>query len=118
MCSEFKLLENELYYNLNGCHKNFICKYEIDKIKEIITNAHSIYLVGPRGTHERICSTYCGIYYEDIVDFISKCENCMRERIPHVNNSTTPIVPSYQRKKIIVDTIDMSIYSTHNDNYN
>ncbi|KAG0440504.1 Retrovirus-related Pol polyprotein from transposon gypsy [Dictyocoela muelleri] len=58
------------------------------------------------------------IYYEDIVDFISKCENCMRERVPHVNNSITLIVPSYQRERIIIDTIDMSIYSSHNDNYN
>ncbi|KAG0429949.1 hypothetical protein DMUE_5711 [Dictyocoela muelleri] len=97
--------------------KNLFVNMRLIKSKNI-TNAHSIAYVGPRGTHERICSTYCGIYYEYIVDFISKCENCMIERVPHVNNSITPIVPYIQRERIIVDTIDMSIYSAHNDNYN
>lgn len=33
-------------------------------------------------------------------------------------NYITRIIPSYQRKRLIVDTIDMSVYSDHNNEFN
>ncbi|KAG0439338.1 Pro-Pol polyprotein [Dictyocoela muelleri] len=117
MCSKFKIIDGNLFYKLNGSYKRFRCKYENDQIKEIISASHSLDHVGPRETYERISKTYCGICYEDVIEHISNCENCMRERPPTYDNSVTPIIPSYKRERLIIDTIDMSSYSDHNENY-
>ncbi|KAG0441838.1 hypothetical protein DMUE_0758, partial [Dictyocoela muelleri] len=98
--------------------KIFICRYETEKIKEIIRTAHTLDHFIPRGTYDNFCNTYCGVFYEDVIDYILICENCSRERNFPSNNSITPIIPSYQRERLFVDTIDMSVYSDHNNGFN
>ncbi|KAG0440996.1 hypothetical protein DMUE_1368 [Dictyocoela muelleri] len=42
MCSKLKVFENNLYYRINGENKIFICRYETEKMKEIIRTAHTL----------------------------------------------------------------------------
>ncbi|KAG0433365.1 Pro-Pol polyprotein, partial [Dictyocoela muelleri] len=117
MCSKFKLIDNILYCKDNDIYKIYICRYEESKRIEKIRFCHNQDHVGPRGTYEKVNRIYSGIKYDDVQGFILTCQNCIRERPPSILTSITPIIPSYQRERLIVDTIDMSVYANHNENY-
>ncbi|KAG0442635.1 Pro-Pol polyprotein [Dictyocoela muelleri] len=116
--SELLFLRNNiLYIKENTVEKIFICVYENDKKKSLIINSHNEDHAGIRTTFDRIKSFAYGITLKDVGRVLNRCENCIRERPPQICRGVNPIVPNYPRERLIVDTIDMRMYSDHNDEF-
>ncbi|KAG0429948.1 Pro-Pol polyprotein [Dictyocoela muelleri] len=113
----FSVKKGILYIKDDGIEKVFVCKHESDKKKTIIKRFHDEDHAGIKATFNRVRSYAYGITYSDVSDVLKSCVNCLREIPPLQNPSISPIVPHFPRERLIVDTIDMRIYSHHNDEY-
>ena len=116
-CRKFTLEYNILKYLEDGYLKTVVCRNETDRIFEIFSLKHNVDHSGLLPTYNRIKEEYVGITVEDIRIFINSCQNCLRETIPAINRTVTPILTFNSHDRLIVDTIDMRRYSSNNRCY-
>ncbi|KAG0422078.1 Gypsy retrotransposon integrase-like protein 1, partial [Dictyocoela muelleri] len=114
----FFIIENgKLKLKASNSSKEFICEFESEKIERIIKENHELDHVGARSTYIRISNYYDGISYGKVKDFVSRCNGCQLERLPAFVPEIRPILSSYPRERLIVDTIDMRQYADQNNQY-
>ena len=61
-----------------------------------------------------ISFSYAGISVKSVKNFVNSCLSCKRDTVPSPQLPLTPIIPSFIRERIMVDTIDLSCYSESN----
>ncbi|KAG0432006.1 Pro-Pol polyprotein [Dictyocoela muelleri] len=116
--AESFIIENgKLKLKTSDISKEFICEFEREKIERIIRENHELDHVGARGTYIRISARFDGISFSKIKDFVARCNGCQLDRPPTSVPEIRPILSSYPRERLIVDTIDMRQYSEENNQY-
>ncbi|KAG0434341.1 hypothetical protein DMUE_5223, partial [Dictyocoela muelleri] len=113
----FEIHDGEIYENINGFKRKIICRHEIELRNNIIKNLHKLDHVGTYPTYKRVAEKFIGISFLDVKEFIDRCSNCIRDTLPNIIPSITPILPDFVRERLIVVTIDLSSYREFNDDY-
>ena len=113
----FKYIDQKLVYMENGTAKPYICACEMEKKARVLQNHHMPGHVGRNTLYENIKQNHVGISQKDVSDFINGCSQCMRDTPPAIAYPLTPILPNFVKERLIVDTIDLSIYAQYNDGY-
>lgn len=115
--SNFKLESGNLVYYKEDKKYIFVGDFEADKVKAICDVLHLPGHIGKNILRHEISKKYVGISTLSIYSYVDSCINCQRETIPNIVAPLQPIVPSYVRERIIIDTIDLSEYEASNRGY-
>ena len=112
-CDSFELEQGELRFK--NCNKLLVCKFETERIQNIIRTEHELDHISARPTYSRICASYVGITFTQVESFIRNCNRCRLETARRIEPSVVSITTSYVRERFISDSINMTRYSDEND---
>ncbi|KAF7675935.1 hypothetical protein CDIK_4516, partial [Cucumispora dikerogammari] len=110
----FVLSNVNLFYIHRKTNYRFICDFEKDKIKEICEGYHLPGHLSITKLLGLISFSYAEISVKSIKNFVNSCLSCKRDTVSSSQLPLTPIIPSFIRERIMVDTIDLSCYSESN----
>ncbi|KAF7703794.1 Transposon Tf2-9 polyprotein [Cucumispora dikerogammari] len=110
------VIENGVLFVGSGeTKKRYFCSFERREIEEVIERCHLPGHIGMNALREQLSRNYVGIPFENIMAFVQGCVACQRETVPTPFVPLTPIVPSYIRERLMVDTVDLTEYANAND---
>ncbi|KAF7689098.1 hypothetical protein CDIK_2881 [Cucumispora dikerogammari] len=88
--------------------------FERAEAERIVSSHYLPGHIGFNNLRDQISRNFISIPMDFIKSFIASCLPCQRETIPTLNIPLTPIVPSYIRKRLLVDTVDLTEYCNEN----
>lgn len=116
-CKNISLINGIIRIMDGGKEKEVILRSESAKREQLIMENHKVDHARSRAVFNRLREAYFGVTANDVDEVLKRCNNCIRETPPAFIESITPIIPSYPRERLIVDTVDLSVYSHQNNGF-
>ena len=111
----FSYENGNLFYSIGTKKYTYICNFDILAIKNLCDMHHLPSHNGRNMMREDINKNYVGISVKSIYEYVNTCTFCQREAVPAPRLPLIPIVPSFIKERLIVDTIDLSEYAEANN---